>query len=77
MEVFAIVFVVAIAGVVGYLVAISSEPEQPPIDPEAELKAAVELHRIRRNLDASWTKTQQRQDAEQLRRQIRDELDEG
>lgn len=77
MEILAIVFVVAIAGMVGYLVAKSSESAGPPVDPEAELKAAVELHRIRRNLDLSWTKTQQRQDAERLRRQIRDELGEG
>ena len=79
MTAFAILLVVFLAGVIGYLVASSSQPDVPPepIDPEAEMRAAVELHRIRRNLDASWTKTQQRQDGEALRREIRAALDES
>jgi hypothetical protein len=47
----------------------------PPIDPEALTRAAIELHRIRRQLDAAHLKTEQRQDMARLRREIRRALD--
>jgi hypothetical protein len=73
-----VLLMILLAAVFGYLVAKSGEPMPPnDPDPEAELEAAVELHRIRRNLDASWTKTKQRQDGQALRRQIRETLDEA
>ena len=76
---FAILLVVFLAAVVGYLVAKSSQPDlpPPPTDPEAEMRAAVELHRIRRDLETRWTKTEQRQEAERVRRQIANALDEA
>lgn len=71
MTVLLILLLLVIVGFLGYLIRESCEPpDDAPSDPEAELRAAVELHRIRRRLDASWTKTEQRQDAARLRRQI-------
>ncbi|HSS34293.1 MAG TPA: hypothetical protein VLL27_13535 [Solirubrobacterales bacterium] len=52
-----------------------SPPQQR--DPEAELKAALELHAIRRRLEAAELKHQQRQDAARLRRDIQESLDES
>jgi hypothetical protein len=46
-----------------------------PTDPEAALRAAIELHRIGRKLDGAWLKSQQRQDATRLRRDIGEALD--
>jgi hypothetical protein len=53
--VIAIVVVLLIGSVVfGYVITHSSEPPAD-VDPEAALKAAVELHRIRRDLDVTLT----------------------
>lgn len=46
----------------------------PPVDPEQAVKAAVELHRIRRNLDVAWTKSEQRREGARLRREIAEAL---
>ncbi len=54
-----------------------SEAPRPPVDPEEAVKAAIELHQIRRRLDVAWTKTEQRQDAARLRREIGGALDDG
>jgi hypothetical protein len=45
-----------------------------PVDPEQALKAALTLHRIRRNLDTAWTKQEQRRDGTRLRREIAEVL---
>lgn len=77
MEALGILFMLLLAGLFGYLVAqtgAEGKPE-PERDPEAELKAALELHRIRRNLDVSLTKTDQRREADRMRRQIGEALD--
>jgi hypothetical protein len=76
MEALAVLFMLVLAGVLGYLVAKNSEPpsEKPLLDPEAELRAAVDLRRIRRNLDVSLTKTEQRREAERVRRRIGEEM---
>jgi hypothetical protein len=61
------------AGLLGYLVWKYNEPETslpPEVDPEQAVKAAIELHRIRRNLDVAWTKTEQRREGAALRREI-------
>lgn len=47
----------------------SRNPE-PPLDPEDAMKAAVELHRIRRDLDVACTKSEIRRDAGLLEHQI-------
>lgn len=54
-----------------------SQPPAPPtpVDPEQAVKAAVELHRIRRNLDVAWTKSEQRREGAALRREIAEALD--
>lgn len=75
MEVTAILIVLVLlaASLVGYLVwARSSEPDPSPraVNPEQAVKAAVELHRIRRRFDASWTRSQQRRDAARVKREI-------
>jgi hypothetical protein len=50
----------------------SKRPDQSAgrVDPEAEVKAAVELHRIRRRLDGEAVRHDQRRDASSLRREI-------
>jgi len=71
-----IVLLLAVAFLVGYLVRQSSETSTPTdIDPEQAVKAAVELHRIRRNLDVAWTKSEQRREGAALRREIAEALD--
>jgi hypothetical protein len=45
-----------------------------PVDPEQAMKAAIELHAIRRRLDVAWTKTEQRQNASRLRREMTEAL---
>ena len=76
MTVAVILVLLAVAFVVGYMVRQASEPSAPPgpVDPEQAMKAAAELHRIRRNLDASWTKTEQRREGAALRRDIAEVL---
>lgn len=62
---------VVVAAVLGYLVWKRSEPcGTPDVDPENAVRAALELHKIRSRLDASLIKTEQRQDAARLRRQL-------
>jgi hypothetical protein len=46
-----------------------------PANPEVAGHAAVELHRIRRQLDVAQLKTEQRSDNSRLRREIGDVLD--
>jgi hypothetical protein len=43
---------------------------EPPLDPEAAMQAAVELHRIDRRLDVEWTKRELRRDADELEHSI-------
>lgn len=42
----------------------------PPLDPETAMRTAVELHRIRRQLDVDWAKTELRRDADVLEDRI-------
>lgn len=76
MTVIVIVVLLVIAFLVGYLFRQASEPPEPQddVDPEQAMKAAVELHRIGRNLDAAWIKSQQRREGEALRRDIAEVL---
>jgi len=53
----------------------SSEAPSLPPDPEQELRAAVELHRIRRRLDSAELQHERRRDVQRLRREISDVLD--
>jgi hypothetical protein len=52
----------------------SRKPEQP-LDPDSVMQAAVELHRIRRDLDVAYTKSQLRRDADALEHRIVETLD--
>jgi len=47
------------------------------VDPEQAMKAAVELHRIRRRFDVSWTRSQQRREAARVRREIAEAFEGG
>ena len=70
-----LVVLLVIAGLVGYLIWKTSEPDTPSeVDAEQAIKAAIELHKIRRNLDAAWTKSQQQRDGTRLRREIAEAL---
>ena len=74
--IWALIFLV-VAGIVAYWLRQLDTPrrETPPPDPEQEMEAAVELHRIRRNLDVSWTKSEQRRAGAALRREIKKALE--
>jgi hypothetical protein len=76
MTVVVILVLLGVAFLVGYMFRQANGPSEPPgsVDPEQAMKAAVELHRIRRNLDASWTKTEQRREGAALRRDIAEAL---
>jgi hypothetical protein len=71
MTAIAITLILLIGGLVGYMIWRTSEPDRPTeIDPEQAMKAAVELHRIRRNLDVAWMRSEQRRETAALRREI-------
>ncbi|HEX7244413.1 MAG TPA: hypothetical protein VF245_02470 [Solirubrobacterales bacterium] len=71
-----IVLLLIVTFLVGYLASRSGEPNMSsPVDPEQEMKAAVELHRIRRNLDVAWARSEQRRAGAALRRNIRKALE--
>jgi hypothetical protein len=62
----------------GMVVLIAARRQPPPeeVDPEQAMKAAVELHRIRRNLDVAWIKREQRRGAARVRREIAEAFEE-
>lgn len=66
-----------VAVAIGLIVWTYSEPSppSPPPDPEHLQKAAVELHRIRRQREAAELRHQQRQEAVQVGREIAEALD--
>ncbi|MBS1862353.1 MAG: hypothetical protein JSS68_11660 [Actinobacteria bacterium] len=70
-----IVLVVLAVVVIGLMVWLSSEPPMPPPDPEHLRRAAVELHRIRRQRQASELRHQSHRDAVRVKRDIAEALD--
>lgn len=56
------------------LVARRRRPDRE-VDPEAMMRTAVELHRIRRRLDVAYTRVEQRRESSLLRREIRKALE--
>jgi len=52
------------------LVLLKPRKPEPPLDPESVMRAAVELHRIRRDLDVAYTKAELRRDANALEHRI-------
>lgn len=48
---------------------------EPPLDPEDVMKTAVELHRIRRDIDVAWAKSEIRRDAGLLEHRIVEAID--
>jgi hypothetical protein len=64
-----------LAALVWFIVLMRGNQPAPPVDPEQAVKAAVELHRIRRNLDVAWTKSEQCREGAALRREIAEALD--
>jgi hypothetical protein len=76
MTVLVVVLLLVVCALIGYLIRQSTEsPAAGDVDPEQAMKAAVELHRIRRNLDVAWTKSEQRREGAALRREIAEALD--
>jgi hypothetical protein len=67
----------AICGLVACLIWRVSEPQVPPtdVDPETALRAAAELHGIRRRLDVAELQHEQRVAANRLRREIAEALE--
>ena len=47
----------------------------PQVDPEEAVKAAIELHAIRRRLDVAWTQAELRSNAAWVRRRLASELE--
>lgn len=70
-----IVLVLLVGGVAAHLIRRSGEPlATRDIDPEQAMKAAVELHRIRRRLDVARTRSEQRSASARVRREISEAL---
>jgi hypothetical protein len=65
----------AIAVVLLALTLLKPRKPEPPLDPETVMQAAVELHRIRRDLDVAYTKSEQRRDAGLLEHRIIEIID--
>jgi hypothetical protein len=76
-----VVLFLLVLAAIALIIYTHSQPRRlsPPPNPEHVMKAAVELHRIRRRLDASDLKHRQRRDAAELKREIGEALegDEG
>jgi hypothetical protein len=70
------VILVLVIGTLVAAIALKERRPPEPIDPEQAVRAAVELHAIRRRLDTAWTKSEQRRDSARLRREIAEALDE-
>jgi hypothetical protein len=64
---------IVILVLVAYL--LRSRSPEPPLDPEATMEAAVELHRIGRDLDVAYTKSEQRRDASVVEHRIVEIID--
>ena len=67
--------VISVLLVIFVLVLFQDWQSKNPVSPEAAMHAAVELHRIRRQLDVTELKSEQRGDTSRLRREIQDALD--
>jgi hypothetical protein len=69
--------IVALAIAVLLLALTLLKPRKPvlPLDPESVMQAAVELHRIRRDLDVAYTKCELRRDAGLLEHRIVEIID--
>jgi hypothetical protein len=75
MTLIAALLVLIVVGLGAYMIRQgSTPPHSPDVDPEQAVKAAVELHRIRRNLDVAWTRSEQRREGAALRREIAEVL---
>jgi hypothetical protein len=66
----AMVVVVSIA-----LLSLVPRKAEPHLEPEAAMRAAVEMHRVHRDLDAEWTKHELRRDADALEHRIVEVID--
>jgi hypothetical protein len=77
MTVLAVLLLIVICGLLAYLVWRDSDDQSPPLDPEKAMQAALELHRIRRRLEAAECKQRQRSDAARFKRELADALDEN
>jgi hypothetical protein len=75
--------VIWLAGVLGVVILVlvaclfGRRNPEPPLDPEATMQAAVELHRIRRDLDVAYLKSEQRRDASLVEHRIIEIIDGG
>lgn len=49
-------------------------PQELEPDPDDVIKAATELHAIRRRLDVAWTRTEMQRDSYRLQRNLKQEL---
>lgn len=74
--IWAFVFLVVAGGVAYWLRQLDMPRRETPLpDAEREMKVAVELYRIRRNLDVAWAKSEQRRAGAALRRDIKKALE--
>lgn len=65
-----VIVALAVAALLLALVLLKPRKPESPLDPESVTQAAIELHRIRRDLDVAWTKSQLRRDADALEHRI-------
>lgn len=59
-----------IAVILFALVLLKPRKPEPPLDPESVMQAAVELHRIRRDIEVAHTRAELRRDADVLEHRI-------
>lgn len=74
MTVLVVLLLLMVCGLLGYLLRQSNEYAPPP-DPETVAETALELHRIRRRLEAADLKQRQRRDATRFKRELADALE--
>ncbi len=70
----AALLVLIVCGLAAYLIWQTSEQPPSAVDPEAALRAAAELHAIRRRLDVEQLQHEQRWDARRLKRELAETL---
>ncbi len=70
-----VIVALAIAVLLLALALLKPRKPEPPVDPESVMQAAVELHRIRRDIDVAHTKSELRRDAGLLEHRMVEILD--
>jgi hypothetical protein len=71
----AAIVLIALMLVLAFYLARRDPPQAPPPSKEAMQKAAIDLHRISRNLDVATLKHEQRREASRVKRELAETFD--